>query len=109
MSMSTAITSTVIAPTAAVRTSGPGWVLANIATVTGRNLHRLVRVPTLLAFATVQPVMFVLLFTYAFGGAIQPPGVERYVDYLLPGLFVVAIAFGASQTGVAVAEDLSTG
>ena len=52
-----------------------GWLLANVATVTGRNLHRLVRVPTLIAFATVQPVLFVLLFTYAWGGAVHPPGV----------------------------------
>jgi ABC transporter DrrB family efflux protein len=89
------------------RRSGP--LLANTATITGRNLYRLIRVPTLIAFATVQPVMFVLLFTYAFGGAIHPPGVERYVDYLLPGIFVLAIAFGASQTGVAIADDLASG
>ena len=67
------------------------------------------RVPTLLVFATVQPVLFVLLFTYAFGGAIHVPGVAHYIDYLLPGIFVLAIGFGASQTGVAIAEDLSTG
>jgi len=91
------------------RMSGPGWLLANIATVTGRNLHRLVRVPTLIAFATVQPVLFVLLFNYAWGGAIHPPGVARYIDYALPGIYVVAIAFGASQTGVAIADDLTTG
>jgi ABC transporter DrrB family efflux protein len=78
-------------------------------TITGRNLRRLVRVPTLIAFATVQPVLFVVLFSSAFGGAIQPPGVEHYIDYLLPGLFVLAIGFGASQTGVAIAEDLATG
>jgi ABC-2 type transport system permease protein/oleandomycin transport system permease protein len=84
-------------------------LLANTATITGRNLHRLVRVPTLIAFATAQPVMFVLLFTYAFGGAIHAPGVERYIDYALPGIWVLAIAFGASQTGVALADDLSTG
>ncbi len=94
---------------ATLPTSGPRWALANIATVTGRNLHRLVRVPTLIAFATVQPIMFVLLFTYAFGGAIHPPGVTHYIDYLLPGLVVLAIAFGASQTGVAIADDLTTG
>jgi ABC transporter DrrB family efflux protein len=105
--MSTAA-ATAAAPVTA-RAGGLGRVLADIATVTGRNLHRLVRVPTLAAFATAQPVMFVLLFTYAFGGAIHPPGVEHYVDYLLPGLYVLTIAFGASQTGVAVAEDLATG
>jgi ABC-2 type transport system permease protein/oleandomycin transport system permease protein len=91
------------------RMSGPGWLLANIATVTGRNLHRLVRIPTLIAFATAQPVMFVLLFTYAWGGAVHPPGVTRYIDYALPGIWVLAIAFGASQTGVAIADDLATG
>jgi ABC transporter DrrB family efflux protein len=96
-------------PPAASRTSGPSWALANVGTVTGRNLHRLVRVPTLIVFATAQPVLFVLLFTYAFGGAIHPPGVARYIDYLLPGIWVVAIAFGASQTGVAIADDLATG
>jgi hypothetical protein len=55
--------------------AGPGWWLANVATITGRNLHRLIRVLTLIAFATVQPILLVLLFTYAWGGAIHPPGV----------------------------------
>jgi hypothetical protein len=58
-----------------VRMAGLGWWLANVATITGRNLHRLVRVPTLIAFATAQPILFVLLFT-AWGGAIHPPGVS---------------------------------
>jgi ABC transporter DrrB family efflux protein len=51
----------------------------------------------------------VLLFTCAFGGAVRVPGTARYVDYLPPGIFVLAIGFGASQTGVAIAEDLRTG
>jgi ABC transporter DrrB family efflux protein len=84
-------------------------LVANVATITARNLHRLVRVPTLIAFATVQPVLFVVLFTYTWGGAVHPPGVEHYIDYVLPGIFVLAIAFGASQSGVAVADDLATG
>jgi ABC-2 type transport system permease protein/oleandomycin transport system permease protein len=92
-----------------VRVGGAGWLTANIATVTGRNLRRLIRVPTLIAFATVQPVLFVLLFTYAWGGAVDPSGVDRYIDYALPGIWVLAIAFGASQTGVALADDLATG
>jgi ABC transporter DrrB family efflux protein len=101
---------TTAAPSSAGRTSdGLTGLLANTATITGRNLRRLIRVPTLIAFATVQPIMFVLLFTYAFGGAIHPPGVARYVDYLLPGIFVLAIVFGASQTGVAIADDLASG
>jgi len=94
---------------AQARNARAGGALANIATVTGRNLRRLVRVPTLIAFATVQPVMFVLLFTYTYGGAIHPPGVTRYIDYILPGIYVLAIAFGASQTGVAIADDLASG
>lgn len=88
---------------------GVHWLLGDVAVITGRNLRRLIRVPTLIAFATVQPILFVLLFTSAFGGAIHPPEVTRYVDFLLPGLFVLAIAFGASQTGVAIADDLATG
>ena len=87
----------------------PVSALASTAAITGRNLRRLARVPTLLVLATVQPVLFVLLFTYAFGGAIHVPGTSRYIDYLLPGIFVLAIGFGASQTGVAIAEDLATG
>jgi ABC transporter DrrB family efflux protein len=84
-------------------------LVGDVATVTVRNLRRLVRVPTLIAFATVQPVLFVVLFTYAWGGAIHPPGVDAYIDYALPGIWVLAIAFGASQTGVALADDLATG
>lgn len=97
------------AVTDAVRPGARVPARASVAVITGRNLRRLVRVPTLLAFATVQPVLFVLLFTYAFGGAVHVPGVTRYIDYLLPGIFVLAIGFGASQTGVAIAEDLTAG
>jgi hypothetical protein len=88
----------------AAGTGRPVPVLASVVTITARNLRRLVRVPTLLVFATVQPVLFVLLFTYAFGGAVQVPGVAHYIDYLLPGIIVLAIGFGASQTGVAIAR-----
>ena len=91
------------------RPRGLRWLLGDVSAITGRNLRRLTRVPTLIAFATVQPVLFVLLFTYVFGGAIHPPGVDKYVDFLLPGIFVLSIAFGASQTGVAIADDLATG
>ena len=60
------------------------WTVADAAAVTKRNLYRYIRVPTLLLFSTIQPVMFVLLFTYVFGGSIRVPGVDRYVDYLIP-------------------------
>ena len=86
-----------------------GQALANTGTITARNLRRLARVPTLIALATIQPILLVVLFNYGFGGAVHLPGVTRYIDYLLPGVFVLAIGFGASQTGVAVAEDLASG
>ncbi|HEY5988504.1 MAG TPA: ABC transporter permease [Streptosporangiaceae bacterium] len=89
--------------------AAPGSALANTGTITVRNLRRLARVPTLMVLATIQPVLLVILFTYGIGGAIHVPGITHYIDYLLPGVFVLAIGFGASQTGVAVAEDLATG
>jgi ABC-2 type transport system permease protein/oleandomycin transport system permease protein len=105
------MSATAAAADAPVAAPGGGLarLAANTATITGRNLYRLVRVPTLIAFATIQPVMFVLLFTYTYGGAVHPPGVDRYIDYILPGIYVLAIAFGASQTGVAIADDLTSG
>lgn len=84
---------------------------ADTTTITRRNLWHFVRQPDLLLFSTVQPVMFVLLFVYVFGGAIEsslPPGVA-YVDYLLPGILVQSVAFRASQTSVGLAEDLQRG
>ncbi len=66
------------------------------------------RVPQVLVFSTIQPVLFVLMFRYAFGGAIRVPGV-RYVDFLMPGIFAQTIAFGSIQTGAGLAEDLGKG
>ena len=85
--------------------------VSDILAVTGRNLIRYVRVPTLLVFSTIQPVMFVLLFRYVFGSAIvHPPGFPyQYVDYLMPGIFVQTVIFGSTQTGVGLAEDLTKG
>jgi ABC transporter DrrB family efflux protein len=79
--------------------------------VSGRNLRHFVRQPDLLVFSTIQPIMFVLLFTYVFGGAIShslPPGVS-YIDYLLPGILVQSVTFRASQTAVGLSEDLKLG
>jgi ABC-2 type transport system permease protein/oleandomycin transport system permease protein len=66
------------------------------------------RVPQLLVFSTIQPVVFVLLFTYVFGGAIQVPGVD-YVDYLMPGIFVQTVVFGAIATAIGLAADVQSG
>ncbi len=85
-----------------------GWAVSDAITVTRRNLLRYVRIPTLLVFSTVQPIMFVLLFVYVFGGAIRVPGVP-YKDFLMPGIFVQTAVFGSVQTGVGLAEDLSKG
>jgi ABC-2 type transport system permease protein/oleandomycin transport system permease protein len=79
--------------------------------VTGRNLRHFIRQPQLLIFSTIQPVMFVLLFAYVFGGAVKgslPHGV-KYIDFLLPGIFVQSVAFRATQTAVGLSEDLERG
>ncbi len=73
-----------------------------------RNLLTIARTPQLLVFATIQPVIFVLMFRYVFGGAIKVPGIN-YVDYLMPGIFVQTVVFGALTTGVGLAEDLHRG
>jgi ABC-2 type transport system permease protein/oleandomycin transport system permease protein len=78
--------------------------------ITGRNLTGILRVPQLMVFTLIQPVIFVLLFTYVFGGAIKglPPGLT-YVDYLIPGVFVQTAVFGAIITAVGMATDLKSG
>jgi ABC transporter DrrB family efflux protein len=76
--------------------------------VAERNLVRLPRSPDLLLAFTVQPVMFVLLFVYVFGGAINTPGYD-YVDFLIPGIIVQNIAFGGFVTALGLAEDLRKG
>jgi len=76
--------------------------------VAGRNLRTLLRTPQALIFATIQPIIFVLLFRYAFGGAIRVPGVN-YVDYLMPGMFAQTVAFGAIGTAVGLSADLRSG
>jgi len=86
----------------------PGWVVSDALVMTKRNLLRYLRLPNLLVFSTVQPVMFVLLFAYVFGGAIHVNGVN-YKDYLMPGIFVQTVIFGSVQTGVGLSDDLAKG
>jgi ABC-2 type transport system permease protein len=73
-----------------------------------RNLKRIPRQPDLLIGYTVQPVMFVLLFVYVFGGALQTPGFD-YVDYLMPGIIVQSIAFGGFATALGLCDDVHKG
>jgi len=85
--------------------------ITDTAVVADRNLRHFIRQPDLLTFSTIQPVLFVLLFVYVFGGAVGrslPNGVT-YVDFLLPGIFVQSVTFGASQTAVGLSEDLTRG
>jgi ABC transporter DrrB family efflux protein len=82
--------------------------LADAVVVMGRNLRRIPRQPDLLVAFTIQPVMFVLLFVYVFGGAIRTPGLA-YVDFLMPGIIVQSIAFGGFLTALGLAEDLGKG
>ena len=83
--------------------------LRDATAVAGRNLIAYRRVPQLLVFSTIQPVIFVLLFRYVFGGAVKtPPGVP-YVDYLMPGIFVQTTVFGAIGAAVGLATDLKSG
>jgi ABC transporter DrrB family efflux protein len=76
--------------------------------VAERNLVRLPRAPDLLLAFTVQPIMFVLLFRYVFGGAISTPGYD-YADFLIPGIIVQNIAFGGFVTALGLNEDLHKG
>ena len=86
-------------------------LVTDTAVVAERNLIRLTRAPDLLLAFTIQPVMFVLLFVYVFGGAIQlPPGFDGdYADFLIPGIIVQNIAFGGFVTALGLNEDLSKG
>lgn len=90
-----------------------GWHLRDGFVVSRRNLLQTVRVPDLLFFSLVQPVIFVLMFAYVFGGAIPIPGAEggadAYRQFLIPGIFGQTVAFAAASSTVGIAEDMSKG
>jgi len=87
---------------------GLQWIISDIIAMTRRGLLRYVRLPQLLVFSTIQPILFLLLFTYVFGGAIKTPGLN-YLNFLVPGILVQVVIFGSVQTGVGLAEDLNKG
>jgi ABC transporter DrrB family efflux protein len=92
---------------------GPGarvrFALADGMVVMRRNLVQISRIPTVLVFELVQPIMFVLLFRFVFAGnIITPPGLT-YVMYLLPGIFVQNSIFGSTTTAIGLAEDMKKG
>jgi ABC-2 type transport system permease protein len=77
-------------------------------TITRRNLIKVKRVPDLIVFATLSPIMFVLLFRYVFGSAIPIQGIS-YAEFLLPGIFAQTVVFGSTITGASLADDLQKG
>jgi len=84
------------------------YALSDTMVLARRSLLRIPRAPDLLLAFTVQPIMFVLLFVYVFGGAIQTPGFD-YVDFLMPGIIVQTMSFGGFVTALGLAEDLKKG
>src|SRR5437867_8328446 len=87
----------------------PFSVVRDTFEITRRNLIAYRRVPQLLVFSTIQPVIFVLMFRYVFGGAINVPGRIPYVDFLMPGIFVQTVVFGSIATAIGLATDLKSG
>src|SRR5207248_1123508 len=84
------------------------WTFADALVLAKRHLIQIPRIPEELVFATIQPIMFVLLFRYVFGGAIAISGTS-YVNYLMAGIFAQTVIFGATTTGVGLANDLQRG
>lgn len=84
------------------------WAISDVLTIARRNLLALIRIPAAVVFMLIQPVMFVLLFRYVFGGVINVPGIA-YVNYLIPGILVQTTIFGSVSTAIGLAEDLQRG
>ena len=110
--MSTATTS--VTPTGHERTPAPGGsgglaaALRDGLVMTRRNLIKIKRLPDVLIFTTIQPIMFVLLFAYVFGGAISVAG-GNYREFLMGGIFTQTVVFGSAITAVGLADDLQKG
>jgi ABC-2 type transport system permease protein/oleandomycin transport system permease protein len=84
------------------------WSLSDVLTIAKRDLIAVIRIPSTLVFVIIQPIMFVVLFRYVFGGAIKTPG-NSYVNFLIPGILVQTTIFGAVGTAIGLAEDLQKG
>jgi ABC transporter DrrB family efflux protein len=84
------------------------WALADALVMAKRRIIQIPRIPDEIVFATIQPVMFVLLFRFVFGSIPTPPGIS-YVNYLMAGIFIQTIIFGATTTGVGLAQDMEKG
>jgi ABC transporter DrrB family efflux protein len=84
------------------------WIFADALVLAKRHLLQIPRIPDELIFATIQPIMFVLLFRYVFGGAIEVRG-TTYVNFLMAGIFAQTVIFGSTSTGIGLATDLQRG
>ena len=89
--------------TSPLRVATDGWVVAK------RNVIKIKRVPEILVFVLLSPIMFVLLFAYVFGGAIDPGAGLDYKEFLIGGIFAQTVVFGATFTGAGLAEDMQKG
>jgi ABC-2 type transport system permease protein/oleandomycin transport system permease protein len=90
------------------RRLGAAETLADTRVMAERQLRKILRKPMYIVFVFVQPIMFVLLFRYVFGGAIDTGGVA-YVDFLMPGIIVQTAVYGALLTGIGLSEDMGSG
>jgi ABC transporter DrrB family efflux protein len=107
------MTAVVAAPAASSGEPGPltqfRWAVSDTLTITRRNLLVWMRVPAYLVFTVIQPVMFVLLFRFVFGGAIEVHVPGGYVDFLMPGILAQTAAFATFGTAIALAQELQKG
>src|SRR5438045_7771975 len=88
------------------------YQVADTWAITKRNLLRYTRLPQLVFFSSVQPIIFLTLFNYVFGGALGNSGAAlhgKYINYLLPGIMVQVTLFGGLQTGIGLARDINSG
>ena len=101
---------TAIEPATAGRAGRISWrdALSDIGVIAHRNVIKITRVPEVLVFVLLSPIMFVLLFAYVFGNSIDIPG-TTYREFLIAGIFAQTVLFGATFTGAGIAEDMQKG
>ena len=88
--------------------SALSWMAADGLTVAQRNVIKIKRVPEMMVWVLLSPIMFVLLFAFVFGGSIDVPGLN-YREFLMAGIFAQTVVFGATYTGASLAEDMQKG
>jgi ABC transporter DrrB family efflux protein len=103
------MTATTTRPEPQVRQTTPATVLSDSWVIAKRNLIKIKRVPEILVFILISPIMFVLLFAYVFGGAITPGDPAQYREFLIGGIFAQTVVFGSTFTGAGLAEDMQKG